>query len=157
MLANLESFKTKNKTPEDILPDLVKYVNAMVSTLNFALQNIGAENVVVEGGTSLDELYALGALKGDPGDPGTPGAKGARWRGSYSGVTSYLIDDLVSYAGSGYICILASVGNLPTNATYWQLVVAKGDTGQGVPIGGTTGQILKKKSNTDYDTEWVTP
>lgn len=25
-----------------------------------------------------------------------------------------------------------------------------------VPSGGTTGQVLAKKSNTDYDTEWVT-
>lgn len=38
---------------------------------------------------------------------------------------------------------------------------AKGDkgdtgaTGQGVVSGGTTGQILAKKSNTDYDTEWI--
>lgn len=31
----------------------------------------------------------------------------------------------------------------------------KGDTGEGVPSGGATGQVLKKKSNTDYDTEWV--
>lgn len=31
----------------------------------------------------------------------------------------------------------------------------KGDTGEGVPSGGTTGQVLKKKSNIDYDTEWV--
>ena len=30
----------------------------------------------------------------------------------------------------------------------------KGDTGEGVPTGGTTGQVLKKKSNTNYDTEW---
>ena len=29
-----------------------------------------------------------------------------------------------------------------------------GDDGVGVPAGGTTGQVLKKKSNTDYDTEW---
>ena len=27
--------------------------------------------------------------------------------------------------------------------------------GQGVPTGGTTGQILTKKSDTDYDTEWA--
>ena len=27
--------------------------------------------------------------------------------------------------------------------------------GQGVPSGGTTGQILTKKSDTDYDTEWA--
>jgi hypothetical protein len=31
----------------------------------------------------------------------------------------------------------------------------QGETGPGVAIGGTTGQILKKKSATDYDTEWV--
>ena len=30
-----------------------------------------------------------------------------------------------------------------------------GQDGIGVPAGGTTGQILAKKSNTDYDTEWV--
>lgn len=31
----------------------------------------------------------------------------------------------------------------------------KGDTGAGVPVGGTTGQMLAKNSNTDFDTEWV--
>lgn len=30
----------------------------------------------------------------------------------------------------------------------------KGDTGEGVPSGGTTGQVLKKVSNDDFDTEW---
>lgn len=37
---------------------------------------------------------------------------------------------------------------------------AKGDpgaTGQGVPTGGTTGQVLKKTSATDYATEWANP
>lgn len=33
----------------------------------------------------------------------------------------------------------------------------KGDPGEGIPIGGTAGQILVKKSTTDYDTEWQTP
>ena len=32
-----------------------------------------------------------------------------------------------------------------------------GDDGEGVPEGGTTGQILKKKSETDFDTEWADP
>jgi hypothetical protein len=31
-----------------------------------------------------------------------------------------------------------------------------GPAGQGVPIGGTTGQVLAKASGTNYDTEWVT-
>lgn len=32
-----------------------------------------------------------------------------------------------------------------------------GSDGQGVPAGGTTGQVLVKKSETDFDTEWRTP
>lgn len=31
----------------------------------------------------------------------------------------------------------------------------KGDNGVGVPTGGTTGQVLKKNSNSDYDTVWA--
>lgn len=30
-----------------------------------------------------------------------------------------------------------------------------GQDGVGIPAGGTTGQVLAKKSGTDYDTEWV--
>lgn len=33
----------------------------------------------------------------------------------------------------------------------------KGDPGEGVAEGGRAGQILAKKSNADYDTEWVDP
>lgn len=33
----------------------------------------------------------------------------------------------------------------------------KGDTGAGAPLGGTLGQILAKKSATNYDTEWINP
>lgn len=32
---------------------------------------------------------------------------------------------------------------------------AAGLVGQGVPAGGTTGQVLKKRSGTNYDTEWA--
>lgn len=30
-----------------------------------------------------------------------------------------------------------------------------GEKGAGIPTGGTTGQFLKKKSNTDYEYEWA--
>ncbi len=33
----------------------------------------------------------------------------------------------------------------------------KGDPGEGVPTGGTTGQVLTKKTDADYDTEWTDP
>lgn len=34
---------------------------------------------------------------------------------------------------------------------------AAGTTGQGVPTGGTTGQVLAKTSNTNFATQWITP
>ena len=33
----------------------------------------------------------------------------------------------------------------------------QGPAGSGVAAGGTTGQVLAKKSNTNYDTEWINP
>nr|DAQ59070.1 MAG TPA: hypothetical protein [Caudoviricetes sp.] len=30
-----------------------------------------------------------------------------------------------------------------------------GEKGEGIPTGGTKGQFLKKKSNTDYEYEWA--
>ena len=38
----------------------------------------------------------------------------------------------------------------------WVSVPAiKGDMGEGIPTGGTTGQSLVKKSNAHYDTKWA--
>ena len=46
-----------------------------------------------------------------------------------------------------------------TTSTFTVANGAKGDKGDGIPTGGTTGQVLKKKSNTDYEYEWadITP
>jgi len=49
-----------------------------------------------------------------------------KWQGAYAGGTAYTVDDVVSYQGSSYICIQASTGNLPTNATYWEQMSQKG-------------------------------
>lgn len=40
-------------------------------------------------------------------------------------------------------------------STYAGADGADGADGQGVPVGGTTGQYLKKSSNADFDTGWV--
>ena len=52
-----------------------------------------------------------------------------------------------------YVIITSTV--LVTMAVLGSIVGPPGQDGIGVPTGGTTGQVLKKKSNTDYDTEWV--
>ena len=46
-----------------------------------------------------------------------------------------------------------------TTSTFTVINGAKGDKGDGIPSGGIAGQVLKKKSNTDYEYEWddITP
>lgn len=41
-----------------------------------------------------------------------------------------------------------------TTSTFTVTNGAKGDKGDGIPSGGIAGQVLKKKSNTDYEYEW---
>ncbi|QPZ53363.1 hypothetical protein HTVC024P_gp43 [Pelagibacter phage HTVC024P] len=81
------------------------------------------------------------------------------WQGAYAGGTAYAVDDVVSYNGTSYVCILASTGNLPTNATYWNVMAEGGDvattlTTQGDILyrdgsglqrlgAGTSGQVLQ--------------
>ena len=69
-------------------------------------------------------------------------------------------------AALDYIAILSTDTEIPTPVVgdftgLWKKYKgedgsdgADGDDGVGVPTGGTTGQVLKKQSATDYDTEW---
>jgi len=69
-----------------------------------------------------------------------------KWKGTYAGGTAYTVDDVVEYNGSSYICILASTGNLPTNATYFEQMSSAGTNGtNGTDVGTTLttqGDIL---------------
>jgi hypothetical protein len=47
----------------------------------------------------------------------------------YDALQNYVIGQVVSYSGSYYVCILASLNNLPTNGTYWTAL-----TGTNQPI-----------------------
>lgn len=94
-------------------------------------------------------------------------------RGAYDNATNYAVGDQVDYNGSSYIMYVdAGAGTLPTDNTKWGLIAAKGDTGatgsagadgadgadgQGVPTGGTAGQVLAKIDGADFNTEWVDP
>ena len=73
------------------------------------------------------------------------------WQGAYSGATAYVADDVVSYNGSSYICILASTGNLPTNTTYWSIMSSAGTNGtNGTDVGTTIttqGDILYRNAS----------
>ena len=51
-------------------------------------------------------------------------------KGAYNSATQYEKNDVVTYQGSSYVSLQATKGNTPTNATYWQLLASKGDTGE---------------------------
>jgi len=67
------------------------------------------------------------------------------WKGSYSGATAYVVDDVVESSGSSYICIAATTGNAPPNASYWEQMSAKG-------IDGIDGTDLTTTLTTQGDT-----
>lgn len=68
--------------------------------------------------------------KGEKGDNGSDGTS-VIWRGAYSPTAGYTVLNAVSYQGSSYICKVATVGNPPTNATYWDTMASAGDDGSG--------------------------
>jgi hypothetical protein len=51
--------------------------------------------------------------------------------------------------------IFTASGGQPANIDRASLAADPAFTLRNVPAGGTTGQILAKNSNTDYDTEWI--
>ncbi len=58
---------------------------------------------------------------------------GTVWNGAYNGAFSYLRRQMVTYGGAVYICKLENGGvfggaQLPTNATYWDLLIGAGTT-----------------------------
>lgn len=57
----------------------------------------------------------------------------------------------VSVSGRPSVTIQATK---PTNTVRITNVGVPGSPGQGVPTGGTAGQILKKDSGSDYDVSW---
>ena len=83
-------------------------------------------------------------------------------RGTYNNSTQYYLFDLVDYNGSSYIAKENSLGNLPTNTQYWQLIAEKGNTGntgQTGPVGPTGNGIASiRKTGTSglVDTYTIT-
>lgn len=79
---------------------------------------------------------------GQDGAPGTPGAPGS------NGISPTVT--VTDITGGHRITITDATGPHSFD-------VPNGEDGEGVPAGGTTGQVLSKASGTDYDTEWTTP
>lgn len=94
-------------------------------------------------------------IKGPAGQDGSPGQDG---QDGQPGADGYSPAVSVSKSGStATISITDKNGTTTAQVSDGQNGIngQDGAPGVGVPAGGTTGQVLKKASGTDYDTEWV--
>jgi len=64
--------------------------------------------------------------------------------------------DEVKYQALSGILNLANTSNASLEYAFWSMLNLGQLNGALAPAGGTTGQVLAKASNTDYDLEWVT-
>ena len=95
---------------------------------------------------------------GEPGPKGETGEPGIQGIPGMPGEQGYSIAKVEKKSGTGspgttdiYGCYL----NDQTGTEVGEFSVFNGMNGEGVPDGGTTGQVLAKASDTDGDVEWV--
>lgn len=117
-------------------------------------------------GTSPTQVLNLVLPKGDTGATGATGATGSTGATGATGSTGATGPANVLSVGTVTSSAIASAtitGTTPSQVL--NLVLPKGDTGStgatgatgaGVPVGGTTDQVLAKINATDYNTQWVT-
>ena len=106
--------------------------------------------VTDEHGTTTAEIpNGQDGAPGAPGAPGSPGAPGA------DGISPTI--SVTDITGGHRVTITDATG--PHSFDVMDGAAGQtgpqGAPGQGVPTGGTAGQVLKKASGADYDTEWA--
>ena len=123
--------------------------------------------------STVDTSYAYALLRVSiKGASGSAGAAGSKFYSSANAPTysagTYQFDrsdlspssgtpkagDLIFYDVYYYV-VTTYVNPVVTASPRVSIKGNTGAAGQGVPASGTTGQVLKKKSGTDYDTEWA--
>jgi hypothetical protein len=133
---------------------------------------VGVQNIVNNGnGTFTVNLtngtaYTTDNLTGPRGEQGEQGAQGIQgptgapgigveWVGEWDSATLYGKYDAVGYQGSSYISKQPNnTNNLPTDTNWWDLWVAKGDTGA-TGNKGDTGVGLNPSYATVAAWEWM--
>ena len=92
--------------------------------------DMNGNDILNTGNFDVDTLTVDGATIGAAITAAAGNITTIFWEGAYAGGTAYTVNDGVSYNGSSYVCILNSTGNLPTNATYWEVFAAAGTDGE---------------------------
>lgn len=92
--------------------------------------------------------------KGDTGDQGIQGIQGIQGEQGTQGIQGEKGDkgDQGDQGIQGETAVVAQTEAPVDTGILW--VDTDDDTAVGIPIGGTTGEVLKKASSTDYHSEW---
>ena len=93
-----------------------------IGTISTLAENTNA--TVVNIGTDTAAVLNFGLPMGQTGAQGT-----FRWKGAYSTTYTYGVNDVVYYNGSSYVNVQGTVGNVPTNTTYWEKMSSAGAEG----------------------------
>lgn len=64
------------------------------------------------------------------------------WRGAWSSLTAYSLNDAVGYNGNSFICVQANTNHTPADDAYWDYLAEKGAAGAG------TGDVIGPASST---------
>lgn len=137
--------------------------------------------ILLAGNSNWTDNGPFSGVAGPQGPQGVQGEQGPQGIQGETGKSFQIYDTLESFASlpdpttvtnnNVYLILKDEEGNVfPIPHTAVLLVAnqnwydvgpmgtqgPKGDTGWGVPEGGTTGQVLVKNSDTDYDTSWKT-
>lgn len=101
---------------------------------------VGAQGAVgVQGAVGSQGLQGQSGLGGSQGAMGSQGSQGSQGLGAQG------LNGVQGAQGKfGSQGLQGPIGN-------------QGASGQGVPVGGTTGQVLSKIDSSNYNTQWVTP
>ena len=84
----------------------------------------GSSATVTNIGSATNAVFNFGIPMGQTGAQGT-----FRWKGAYNNSYTYGVNDVSYYNGSSYVCIQGTIGNVPTNTTYWDKLASAGAEG----------------------------
>lgn len=123
---------------------------------------MGPINVVVQDANNLVLEVTPTAETSVVLDRGIAGPVGMVWKGNWSNSTGYVTNDAVYYSAgnASYICILANTNQLPTDTTYWQLLVSGAGNVTGpasstdnaiARFDGATGKLIQNSNVTISD------
>ena len=141
------SFNVMNGTNGTNGQDGADGVTPNVSASASISNTSGVPSVVVTKTGTIESAnfdFAFSNLKGETGANGQNGQDG------------YSPEVTISAITGGHSVTITDEDH-PTGQVFNVMDGTNGTNGQGVPTGGTAGQVLAKVDDTDYNTEWVNP